>query len=550
MPFAARSLSPLLLAPILIGFLLYASWIDLAVLDPRNVGWLLTGNDQGQNSMGLIAYLRAAPPWPSLRDPLLMAPEGLSVALTDSNPLLAILLRPFAGWLLPDGWQYTGLWLLACFLLQAGFAWALLKPFARDTLSLVVGTSLLAGAPVLLARYGHMNLCAQWVILWALWLFIDERRSRMPLAWAAMLGIAGLIHPYLLAIAAAIWGSAQLRLFVVDPPARLRTIAGAVFAAGVLIAVPVVTGFLDEPLASTGTYGRFGLAIDALWNAGNAGYSSLLPSASISPAQGFEGMNYLGAGILLLVVVVAVSRFTAGSSATPATAPSLRPLLWLLPAFAVLTAIAIGGQLIWRGMPVATFGLPQRWIDLLDPLRASGRMFWPVYYTILFVTIALACRLRHAGAVLLLALLVQAIDLAPMVVTIRQLNSKAHDRPMFDRTPDPRWDRLVAGAAAIEFHPYEPYRDLAVLEQVGWRAITACRPVPMRYFYASREPGRIRARMREDSERLARGEIDPTRLYIFLRDKPPAAVASRAITIDGTSVIAPSRPIGASARCR
>lgn len=550
MRLAARSLSPTLLAPILIGFLLYASWIDLAVLDPRNVGWLLNGNDQGQNTMGLVAYLRAAPPWPSLHDPLLMAPEGLGVALTDSNPLLAILLRPFAGWLLPDGWQYTGLWLLACFLLQAGFARALLKPFAHDALSLMVGTALLAGAPVLLARYGHMNLCAQWVILWALWLFIDERRSRMPVAWATLLAVAGLIHPYILAMAAAIWGSACLRLFVIDPPARLRTIAGATLGGVVLLAVPAMIGFFDEPLASTHTYGRFGLAIDALWNAGNGGYSTLLPSASTSPAQGFEGMNYLGAGILLLIIAVAASRLTARSPAIPETSPSLRPLLWLLPAFAVLTAIAIAGQFVWQGKVIATLGLSQRWIDLLDPLRASGRMFWPVYYTIMFVTIAMACRLKAARPMLLAALLVQTIDIAPMVVTIRLLSSKAQDRAMFDRTPDPRWDRLVAGASAIEFHPYEAYRDLATLEQIGWRAITACRPVPMRYFYASREPGSIRARMQEDSDRLARGEIDPTRLYVFLKDKPPAAVAARAVLIDGTYVIAPSQSVGPSANCR
>lgn len=528
---------------------MFAGWMDLSVIDPRNAGWLLDGNDHGQNSLGLIAYLRGLSAWPSLHDPLLMAPEGLGVALTDSNPLLAILLRPFAS-VLPDDWQYTGLWLLACLALQIVFAWKLLRPFVKDGLSIVVGTALLACAPVLFARYGHINLCAQWLILWALHLFVDERRIRQPFAWALLIALAGLIHPYLLVMVAAIWASAQLRLLITDTrPLRIR-LFGILPGLVALLAIPWAIGFLDDPLASTGSYGTFNMALDALWNPGNDGYSALLPARSRSASQGFEGMNYLGAGMLLLIVLVVATRSRQRDPApTSPETPSLDPLLWLTPAFLVLTAIAIGPTMIWRGHVLLEIPMPVAAIDALDPLRASGRMFWPVYYTILFATIAAAGRLPGGSTMLLFALVVQALDFAPALQVMRGLSTASVRRPMFDRTPSPEWDRLVEQASAIEFHPYEPYRDLAVMEQVSWRAVTGCRPVPLRWFYASREPIAIRARAADDMARLNAGLVDPTRLYVFLNDVPPRAVFERAERIDGIWIIRPSRPVSPPAAC-
>lgn len=541
----SRLVTPLSLAVLAAG--LFGAWMHWAVLDPRNVGWLLGGRDWGQNGLGLIAYLRARSPWPSLHDPLLMAPEGLSVSLTDSNPLLALLLRPFAGWLLPDGWQYAGLWLLACVGLQVVFAWRLVRLHAGDRGTALVATALLAGTPVLFARYGHLNLCAQWLILWALWLFVDPLRWRSGLRWAAVIGVAALVHPYLLVMVAAIWASALLRLGWGERAGMRAWLAVAVPGAAVLAGVPALLGLLT-PVASTGTFGRFGMAADALWNPGREGYSSLLPAASTSPAQGFEGFNYLGAGPLALALVVVAARLRPGRADAP-RGPSLRVLLWLVPAGVALALIASGGRLIWRGQVIASLPLPAHWTAVLDPLRASGRMVWPVYYAIVFAIVADACRLRHGRAVLLAGALLQVLDLTPALAVIRDQSARAAAREVFARTRDPRWAALVAGASAIEFHPGEAYRDLSLVEEVGWRAITACRPVPMRWFYASREPQRIAERLAADERRFRAGVLDPTRLYVLLRMRPPASVAGRVMVLDGVAVIPPARPIARPPGC-
>jgi len=534
-----RRTLPDLASLLLLALATFGAWMHWAILDPRNIGWLLDGNDRGQNSLGLIAYLRSRPPWPSLHDPLLMAPEGLSVALTDSNPLLAALLRPFVGWLLPDGWQYAGLWLLVCVCLQVAFAWMLVRPFASDRGAALLGTGLLAATPVLFVRYGHINLCAQWLILWALWVYLDDGRCRSAWRWAAVIGVAALVHPYLLVMVAAIWASGVLRLFVAASSRRLPLAATALLPAVVLLAVPALLGFFDEPLQSTGSYGAFGMAADGLWNPGDPIYSRLLPAAAPNASQAFEGFNYMGAGLIALVVLVIVVHLVRNSEARGKT-PSLQPLLWLLPAFAVLAAIASGGRLVWQGQVIAGAALPESWTAALDPLRASGRMFWPALYTIVFAAVAHACRLRGGRVLLLLVTVIQIADFAPTMAAIRAQTARADNGPVFARSRDPRWSLMVARASAIEFYPAKPYREMALVEELAWRAISACRPVPLRWFYASRVPRSLDMRLRADRLRFEAGQLDPTRLYVLLNAAAPRAVAARTVVLDGITVVPPA----------
>lgn len=528
----------------LIAALLFAAWMPIGVLDPRAVGWLLGGGDRGQNSLGLAAYLRGGGPWPSLDNPLLMAPNGISVALTDSNPLVALLLRPFAGWLLPAGWQYAGCWLAACIILQVGFASALIRRFVPTRSAALIGTVLLAASPTLFARYGHLNLCAHWLILWALLLFVDDHDGRR-WGWVAVAVTSWLVHPYLAIMVAGIWASGQLRLMATGQWRGMVSVRSAVVA-GAMLVMPLALGYATEPVVSTGSYGDYAMAVDALWTPGDPGYSALLPARAPSAEQGYEGMNYAGAGglALLLFAFAAVlrARGRRGSQrdgGVDLTSP--RVLLWLLPIFTVLNILAIGPQIVCQGRVVATIDYPAWLVATLDPVRASGRLFWPTGYALMLAAIGIVGRMRHARLLLLGAFVLQITDIAPMLAMVRH-DSRDIDYHPFGHTRDPRWSRLIASAGSIDFMPHRPYRNMAVMEEVAWRAVIGCRPVPLAWFYASREPRAIHARAQADAAAFARGDVDPRRLVVVLEGAVPPALAARAITLDGVSVIPPAVP--------
>ncbi|RHW19307.1 hypothetical protein D1610_04165 [Sphingomonas gilva] len=531
------------MAELLIGALLaltfFNAWMHWEVLAPGNVGWLLDGNDRGITLIGLAAYLSGQPVWPSLHNSLLMAPEGIPVAFTDSNPLAALLLQPFATWL-PVDVQFIGIWLLLCAVLQLLFAWLLLRPYAPGPVSAMAGACLLAFMPALINRPGHVNLCAHWLILWVLWTYLDAKRSRQPQHWIAILGLSVLIHPYLLVLTAAFWGSAVLRAMATEKD-RASVAARAAIVAGTITAIVVWAGLLTPAIPTLG-YGVFGMPLDALWNVGKEGYSALLPPPPPAPGvNDFEGLNYLGAGLLALLVAMPALLIIERRSGQDGI-ESLRPLLWLIPAFVVLTTVAIGPMVVWRGQIVDVIDIPERLRAALDPVRAAGRLFWPVGYTIAFAAIVVTCRSRAAPFLLAGALALQAIDLKPMLESVREQSANALDRRTYHRTLDPRWKTLIDRATDIQFEPAAIYMDLGLQEEIAWRAITACRPVPLRFFTVSREMEPIRRRLEADAAQLRAGHPAPDRLYIFLQGKVPPPLTARAMIIDGVAVIPPLKP--------
>jgi len=524
-----RVLQPI--AIVALALAVFGAWMHPAVLDPTNVGWLLDGNDRGVGALGLSAYLRAGS-WPWLRQPLLGYPEGLPLLFTDSVPLLGLLLKLLG---VPSGLQFTGWWYLACVTLQAGFGWALVRRHTNDPLVAWLGTALLTAMPVLFNRYGHPSLCAQWLLLWALWIAADERRARRAAWWAAVLATAAAVHSYLLVMVAAAWGGTLLRRLVAEDR-RWAVLASAV--AGTVPAIGIVLlhrldagGFVPSRL-----YGRWPMALDAWWNPANPDYARLLPSSpDDGTGRGFEGLQYLGAGLLALVPLAAWLAWRGGGERAEA-----RRLAWLLVPFATLAVVAIGPAPLWRGEPLFAVALPLRALGLLDPVRAAGRLGWPLTYLLAYAAIATVARTRRAALLLGVALAVQAIDLSPMVAAVRETSHRADDRTVFARTPDPRWNRWIAQAATIQVEPPTPFADLAVLEEVAWRAVARCRP--MRYFYAARDERAARVRLDREGAAFRAGRLDPTRLYLILSGPVPAAVRPRVVRIDGIPVVPPSAP--------
>ncbi len=530
---------------------LFLAWMHPAILVPGNVGWVLRGSDWGQSSIGLNAYLRASN-WPGSATPLILAPDGTHLLLMDANPLAGLLLAPFAQWL-PAGLQVIGPWLLLCLILHVGFAYALVRRYAPDFLSAWLGTALLTLLPTLYNRYGHATLCAHWLLLWALWIFIDPRRSRSFLHWAAVIVIAGLIHSYLLLMVGAIWASALLHQIVTAPDNRTRSNGAAMaVAVGLLVAgIALLNGIIGSGLVSTDTYGNFTLSLDALWDPANPSYTALLPSSRPSGdgSAAFEGFQYLGAGLLALVLMTLAMSFRR--SQDEAQRALLGRLAWLVPALAMLTLIAIGPVVRWGGAPYLQLHPAPVLLALLDLVRASGRLFWPAAYTIIFFAIVCAYRLPRAAATAVLggALALQVVDIVPMFAAIRAVTAEAADPTVYKRTHDPRWVALIAQASSIEIEPPEPFRDLKLMEEIGWRAVRRCRP--MRYIYASRIPAATQARIDADRHLFMAGELDPTRLYIVYSplDAPPM-LRDRLVQIDGVAVIAPTKTAAPLAGCR
>lgn len=521
-----RSPLDMLLIAALAG-LLFLCFYDVEMLDPRNVGWLLRGTDNGENALGLHAWLADATAR-GFRTHLLNAPDGVSLLFTDSNPLLALLVRPFA----PRGdFQVIGLWFLLCLVLHLVLARALLAPYARTPLALWCGVLLLTLLPTLYVRQAHANLCAHWLILWALWIYVSPRRAGDWRWWVAVMAVAALIHSYLLVMVASIWGSGLLERFAHDARGRTRLVLGAVAALCVVAGIAALL-IDDGALVSSGTYGRFGMPLDALWNPALAGLSPFLPAYAQAVDRQMEAFQYLGAGLLLLVVAAPfLSRHAA-----PAISVLHRRLEWLIPALVALTLLAISRRVDFAGHTLLTVPMSAQALALVDPVRASARLFWPVAYVLIVWAVTSAYRLtpKRAQLVLAAALLVQMVDLLPLSTLMRHDASIAATRIKWLRTRDPRWATLIARARDVAFVPPDATARLDLFQEVAWRAIDAGKPV--RLVYAAGTNAATAARLGRETEDFASNRLAPGRLYVVL---PGVAVPAgrQVIVLDGVRVV-------------
>ena len=534
------------LAPILIGVLACVLVTGSAMLAPGNVHWLAKG-DLAQSYLGWAFYRYAPWSWPPGGNPLYGAGLHTSVYYSDSIPLLALLLKPWAGWL-PQPFQYFGLWVLVCFVLQGWFAWRLLGQVSKHWLVKALGVLFFVFAPPMLARLaGHMALVGHWIVLAAIYLCVRQNRRRQTLWWVLLLAIAIMVHAYLFAIAAALWladwveryrvmaatttGTASSRWKLLLP--ELILTAGVVLLAGWLAGLFMVSG----QSAQAEGFGYYKMNVLAPIN--GTGWSWL--GLNFPQAAGeYEGFNYLGAGGIALIVTAAIVAFVRRGHPRAHRMPASMLVMALLLAIAAVTCNIGVGALQWH-LP-----LPDKWWAKLShlPLQSTGRLFWAPYYiawlAALYVLLQ-SCSVRWQIAWLSAALVLQMVDLAPNLVQFHTtLSARARTAAM----PDLRGDFWEAAG-----HRYTVLRVLPLSKRDDWEQLA---------FYASRhrmgmdgvqlariDMNRFMSLYNAQQEALLSNQLDSHTLYLL--DDRDVAVARAAIPVqqaalfqlDGKHVLAP-----------
>jgi hypothetical protein len=511
------------------------------ILGPTNVGWLLHG-DWGAHLVGWTAFQHDIWRWPLGRTELLAAPVGVSVTYTDSNPLLCLLLKPFAA-LLPTPFQFTGAWLASCVALQFLSAWVLLGPAVRDRWLRLLGATLFTLVPTFLNRVGHPDLCAHWTILLSLHAFLNVPDDRRRDLWHGLLiVVSALVHPYLLLMNAAIWASSAMRTACERICEHdLRGLGGLAWRGAAVILAPLLALWLSGGLTGfagdAGGFGDFAMPLDALFNPGRPGYSRLLPIAPQTPSQMFEGFQYLGAGLLLLVAAALASlAFPAGRRELS----RMRLLAWLAPALLVLFALSLSDDVRLHGRVLVHVDYDWIPFHLTHVFRASGRLFWPCAYVLLLMAVRLVFALPAAlaFAIGLSALALQVADLSVFAATVKERTLRAVDRAPYTWTLSPKWDALVASADRVEFEPPDAMVDLDVFSEIAIRAVSMRRPVNT--MYAARIDPRQRAVDEAARHRFLRGDLDPHTLYVLSDGCAPPASGGRAAQVNRVVVIPPA----------
>jgi len=425
---SSRLRDPWILMPIVIGVVLFFFVTGGKILNPLYVDWLMKG-DPAQHLIGW-QFFRSTPllQWPIGANRAFGMELGSSIVFSDSIPLMAFLFKPFNA-ILPEQFQYTGIWILICFCLQAYFAWKLLSLFVKDKILLIIGCLFFAMAPASVWRlHAHFALFSHWVLLAALYLYFSTRFSK--LRWAALLIGGVLIHAYLVVMLLAIASADLVQRRWLKQISTVH-VAGYAFTGLVLVALVMwAAGYfmVGAGVADIG-FGFYRMNLLALIDPDDL-WSKVIPDQTLT-AGDYEGFNYLGAGIIGLVLfsMAALLIKPTHQGYRAATKVPLILLSISLSMYAISSHIAVGQS------EVFAFALPPLADRITNTFRASGRFFWPVYYLIYFtVFYILMTRLKVKLAIALTSLMLvfQVWDTANAwsFFRVKMTDTPAWDSPM------------------------------------------------------------------------------------------------------------------------
>lgn len=525
------------LLPLLMGVLAFFAVNGPRVLDPQNIGWL-GGGDPATHYLGWVFFRHSPWTFPLGLNPSYGLELGSAVIFSDSNPLLAFVFKPFSAWL-PEPFQYFGIWLLLCFVLQAWFAWKLLGLATPSTVLRLLGVGLfLFSPPMILRMGGHLSLAGHFLILAALYLALHPGVSRRRLAWGSLLAATALVHAYLLAMVALIW--------LADLAGRTRkqhmTRRTALIELLVLFVVVSLScwqaGYFSlRDGVISGGFGLYRMNLLSLIDSG--GWSLFLGDFPEGPGD-YEGFNFLGTGALLVVICAALLVLCRKVDFVDL----VRRFPVLFWAMLGLTVFALSNE-IGIGLFTLHYPLPKFFIKLANIFRASGRMFWPVFYIIVFAAIFLVVRgtrPRVAACVLAVALLMQVMDTRNGWMGLQQARMVAPASTWPTTLHDPFWDSAASHYTKVRSLP-------AQNQSANWQVIAdyaATHGLKTDTAYLGRMSPTALEKVQQVTQRmLETGQYSADSLYI-LDDSTGLEVAktlnSRTdllVRVDGLLVLAP-----------
>jgi len=538
-----QALFNLIASPITLGVIAFLAVVGPYALIPSNLAWIQS-QDPLQHYLGWTFFRHG--PWFFQwgLNPNFGLEIGSAIVYSDSIPIFAFLFKLFNRFL-GEPFQYFGIWVLLCFMLQAWFASLVAGLLTKNRLLIYCMSGILVFTPMMFWRIGeHAALVGQFLILFALYLNLRKTQKHRIVYWALLLAFAVLIHSYLFVMVLMLWLTD-----LGDKGINLRTVAWQVIfiefilVLGLILIVMWFEGYFVLNTSSFSNSERYGgLGIDFLSLFDSRGWSYILPPIS-SANHSYEGYIYMGLGTILILPFVLYGLVRQRFSWLLILKQHIFLAIFCLSAtlFALTHNFTLG---TW----VYQFPLPISLLDMASILRMSARFFWPVFYLIeifCFFVLIRTYSQPKVVAILVSAFLIQAIDTSAGWINIRKAMMRSPISQFDTPLKNPFWTKVAKHYTKLELGyltdwVWQPHWST-------WSNYAALHKMTTNAVYLSRVDSQKILDSNEKRQKLfMSGQFDPKTLYIF-DDRFVLAVlpyinrsTEYFARIDGFNVLAPN----------
>lgn len=387
---------------VLIGAVTFLCIYGVHVLDVTYTDWLLGGGDLTQNYLGWCFYRNSSWTFPIGLMDQIAYPNQVSVIFTDSIPLMAVFFKLFRG-ILPEEFQYFGIWGLMCFAAQGIFGSLLIYHYVKRKAEAIVGSLFFIITPVMLAQVTiNLALGAQWLILCAVWLGL-RRRELSAVQNAVRWGVLGILAAGSQLYFIPICGFAALSFLLSDLICR-KDFRGMLAGLGSYIGTAVGTvallgGFSHDHMPAANVLGQASFNLNGLFNA--QGWSQIMEALPTYGVYAEDGLAFPGSGVVFTLAVGAaawllhvlyhtvikregMAALKRGRSAGPRRGENGIAYLILI---LLCLAVAVSPEVAWGSSVLASWEPPAWILDLWGRVESCGRFIWPVVYLVILASV-------------------------------------------------------------------------------------------------------------------------------------------------------------------
>ncbi|WP_296969899.1 DUF6311 domain-containing protein [Polynucleobacter sp.] len=467
------------LIPIVMGIAAFIAVVGLAILNPRNVSWLLADFDMTLEYLGWAFYRYGPWTFPIGLNPNFGLDISSSIIYSNSMPLFAMVFKPFSS-NLGEPFQFWGIWILLCFVLQAYMAWLLMGLITKDLWIMILATGLLLFSPPMFSQIGfHNSTIGHFPILAALYLILRPQQNKRIFWWSLLLPCTLMIHPYTFAMLVALWLADLMdKLFLQKKLNFWQVLIEVVCAVTTTFLIAWQAGYFMSVSPGETGFGMYRMNLLAIFDpsgfdAANWSYFYSLPW--VRSNNNYEGFVYLGLG-LIVVLFIAMPMMAKHRDRLKRL---LQKHVFIVLCLICLTLFALSNN-VGIGPWTLSIPLSEKLFAIASILRASARMFWPVFYVIALCTIYFLVRgysKKVAITVLGIALTAQIMDTSSAWLEIKHKINHPGPQPVSSLS-DPFWTSAAKHYKNVVRVPvwneqviWEKFANYAAQNQMGTNSV-------------------------------------------------------------------------------
>ncbi len=510
-----------------LGAIIFIVVYGIKVLDISNDDFLMSYHlDQTQHYVGWRLFRASSWHFPIGLCDTSIYPYMSSVVYTDSIPLFAVFFKILSP-ILPEKFQYFGIFGVICFMLQGGMAKLLLRKRIDNELVCNIGAIFFITNIVFVHRmFFQTALSAHFLILSAFVLFAyrnDIKSTKMKIVLWTLLGVLSIsIHFYLYGMVSVLLCGFCLQESLNQLPHIKKVLYNVfcfifVYLAATVLVFYILGGFYGTINVAELYENPAGADINALLEP--MGCSSILINSSVKKLESF---CYIGIAIciLFLIAILYFKQRIVGFWKNKKKELVINIILFLLfVCFSLSPTIMLNDNQLFT----ITF-IPQTIERLTWGLfRNCGRFMWPVMYMITYLAVVYSSKILKKAYpyVLSVLLLLQLFEFGGYMKKKHDIINSLGYRVC---PADAFYSVDLSGIKHIQFMESFAWKDYyssdnCFYQFVGYSRLAMDKGMTVSNFHFARDYNYVvQTQIEKCTKLLEEGNPDPDTMYVFSRE--------------------------------